>query len=236
MVVALAISFIIFLAANQLAASFFRARRLEGKDAWNLNEILDRIGRKAKIDSPKIYLIPTSYPTAFVSGMQKESYAIYLSEGLLKRLTPDEVEAVLAHLLARLSNKDVLPAMVGAVLAASLLSFTDQLPEESPHFLSRVLFLLFIPFAWLAVHIHSKPGHIYHADQLASQWISNPMSLAKALWKLESYTQTLAPALPYALSHLFIVNPLSGKPLAQYISIHPPISHRIKKLVGTFPI
>ena len=235
-VVALAMSFVIFSAANQLAASFFRARRLEGKDAWNLQEKLELIGHKAKIGPPKIYLIPATYPTAFVCGMKSDSYALYLTEGLLKRLTHDEIEAVLAHLLARLRNKDVLPAMVGAVLATSLLSFTDQMPQGAPNFLSRVLFFVFVPFAWIAIHIHSKPSHIFSADLVASQWISNPMALAKALWKLECYAQTIAPSLPYALSHLFVVNPLTGRRFARYFSVHPPVSQRIKKLVGAFPI
>ncbi len=235
-VVSLAMCFVIFSAANQLASSFFRARRLEGNDAWNLQEKLEHIGRRAKIEPPKIYLIPTSYPAAFVCGMKSDSYALYVTEGLLKRLTPDEIEAVLAHLVARLKNKDVLPAMVGAVLAASLLSFTDQMPTGAPNFFSRLFFFIFVPFAWIAIHIHSKPSHIFKADLLASQWISDPMALAKALWKLECYAQTLAPALPYALSHLFVVNPLTGRRFARYFSVHPPVSQRIKKLVGAFPI
>ncbi len=235
-VVALAVSFVIFSAANQLAASFFKGRRLEGKDPWNLQEKLEIIGLKAKTEPPKIFLIPTSYPTAFVSGMKADSYSLYLTEGLLKRLSSEETEVVLAHLVARIRNKDVLPAMVGAVLAASLLSFTDQMPSRTPNFISRLAFFIFVPFAWVAIHIHSKPSHIFSADLLASQWISSPMALAKALWKLECYAQTLAPSLPYALGHFFVVNPLTGRRFSRYFSVHPPVSQRIKRLVGAFPI
>ncbi len=235
-VVSLALIFVVFSLGNQLANSFYRSRKLEGNDPWGLGAKLNTMSRKAKVFPPKIYLIPMSYPTAFVAGMKKDSFTLFISQGLLKRLTPEETEAVIAHLLARLRNKDVLPAMMGAVLAACILSFTEQTPSRSSNIFSKIVFYLFAPFAWLVVAIHSKSSHILQADLLASQWIDNPMNLAKALWKLDSYAHTLSPEVPYSLSHLFIVNPLTGLTWGRYFSVHPPISQRIRKLVGVFPI
>ena len=70
----------------------------------------------------------------------------------------------------------------------------------------------------------------FQADAKGARTNGNPEALARALEKLEMGSQVRPMKVPEAASHLFIVNPLSGRSMAKLFSTHPPIEERIRRL------
>ncbi len=236
LILSFGIVYIIATVGNQLAFSFFQSRHLEGRDPWSLLPVVDKLAFKAKILIPKLYMIDSDFPTAFAAGIKKDAAVIFLTKGLVKKLTPVEVEAVIAQQIARIQRRDLLPAMVAAVLATTFLSLTDNTSYQKPSLSHQVLFSLFAPLALFAIYLNVGGRHYVAADIAACQWIENPMNLARALVKLDSYAKTQPPEIPYSLSHLFVVSPLAPKGWGRYFSMHPPLAKRVRKLVGIYPI
>ncbi len=236
-IIAFSLIYIIYSVGNQMAFSVFTSRRIEGQDPWGLGETLARLVHRSKVPVPKLYLIEATFPTVFASGMDSKEISIFATTGLLKTLSPQEVEAVLAQQLAFIKRHEVLPAMVGAVLATAFLSLTEnQSATPQTPVLNRLVFSLFAPLALVSIHLHVGSRSYFQADALACQWLDNPIHLAHALIKLDSYAKTQPPQIPFSIGHLFIVNPLTVGNWGRYFSTQPPIGKRIHKLVGYYPI
>jgi len=80
----------------------------------------------ADLPKPRIAVIQSSVPNAFATGRNPKHAAIAVTTGLWQRLEPQEVEAVLAHELSHVANRDVLIMTVAsffAMLAALITRF-----------------------------------------------------------------------------------------------------------------
>ncbi|OQW47920.1 MAG: hypothetical protein A4S09_14065 [Proteobacteria bacterium SG_bin7] len=236
-IIAFSLIYVIFTVGNTMAFSIFTSRRLEGQDPWGLGDTLNKMVFRAKVHMPKIFVMESAFPTIFSSGMNKNEFAIFVTTGLVKTLTPQETEAVIAQQLAFLKRKDILPAMISAVLATAFLSLTENYStiKKSP-LINRIVFAIFAPLALLLVRLNVGRKNYLSADSLACQWLDNPIHLAYALIKLDSYAKTQPPEVPFSLGHLFIVNPLTIGNWGRYFGVQPPIHRRIHRLVGYYPI
>jgi len=72
----------------------------------------------------------------------------------------------------------------------------------------------------------------YEADASGAEIAGNPYGLASALKKLSEVGKRIPIETSPATSHLFIVNPLSGRNILNLFSTHPPVEKRIEKLIG----
>jgi heat shock protein HtpX len=71
----------------------------------------------ADLPKPRIAVIPTDVPNAFATGRSPKHAAVAVTNGLWKRLEPQEIEAVLAHELSHIANRDVLIMTVASFFA-----------------------------------------------------------------------------------------------------------------------
>src|SRR5213593_1258655 len=80
----------------------------------------------ADLQKPRVAIVPSDVPNAFATGRNPKHAAVAVTEGLLRRLEPREIEAVLAHELSHVANRDVLVMTLAsffAMLAALLTRF-----------------------------------------------------------------------------------------------------------------
>jgi heat shock protein HtpX len=93
-----------------------------------------------------------------------------------------------------------------------------------------------LPVVGLLLRLSIRPSFYLAADQLAAQLVNQPRELASALWKLESYSDTVPLKTPLSAAHVFIVSPLRESAWTRPLAAQPTTSLRIKKLIGYFPI
>jgi len=109
-----------------MALKMSRAVEVDESQAPDLHRMVAQIAVRAGIPKPKVYMTPAEQPNAFATGRNPKHAAVAVTQGLLQRLEPQEVEAVLAHELSHIANRDVLIMTVAsffAMLAALITRF-----------------------------------------------------------------------------------------------------------------
>jgi heat shock protein HtpX len=89
-----------------------------------LVNVVEEMAIASGLPRPKIWVVPDSDPNAFATGRDAATASIAVTEGLLTRLSRDELQAVIAHEMAHIQNLDVrlmtlLAGMVGAIALMS---------------------------------------------------------------------------------------------------------------------
>ena len=97
--------------------------RAEAPELYNL---LENLCISRGVPMPKLSVIDAPAMNAFASGVSEKSYAITLTRGLIDTLSKSEIEAVLAHELTHIRNRDV-RLLIIAVIFVGIFSFFGEL-------------------------------------------------------------------------------------------------------------
>jgi heat shock protein HtpX len=112
--------------SDKLALAASDAKIVSAQEEPDLHAMVERLCAMADLPKPKVAVIPSNVPNAVATGRSPKHAAIAVTDGLRRRLEPHEVEAVLAHELSHIANRDVLIMTVAsffAMLAALLTRF-----------------------------------------------------------------------------------------------------------------
>lgn len=234
-----------FLGDSRLYVQFL-GKSLQGRDPWKVQGVCKELVRKARLPMPAIKILPTDAPQALAIGRSWHRGTLVLTQGLLDRLSQDELQAVLAYLLASIKRQDTFVFSIGSFLAwmaLAITSFFDTLfrwilgARRQSHSLQSQLFTtLFSPIISHILKITAAHSNYYLIDSLAASWIDSPKSLAMAIWKLDSYSRTIPMETSPSTSHLFIVSPLNNDDWTKHFRSHPKVESRIQRLIGYYPI
>ncbi|MEP7326320.1 MAG: M48 family metallopeptidase [Gemmatimonadota bacterium] len=227
-----------------------------------LVNVVEEMAIASGLPVPKIWIVPDSDPNAFATGLDQQHANIAVTEGLLKTLNRDEIQAVIAHEMAHINNLDVrlmtlLAAMVGAIALMSdgmgrMLGRGgvrasggggksgggkkgNQLAILILVFWVITLILAPIISRILAMAVSRKREYL--ADASSAQFTRNPGALASALEKLDAAAEPTK-SITQGTAHLCIVSPsaraVNSKEgrLADFLASHPPMRRRIAALKG----
>ena len=247
----LIVAFVFALATNimsywfsaPMALAMSRARPISQAEAPELYEIVGRLASEAKIPMPTVYLIDDDSPNAFATGRDPSHSAIAVTRGITQLLTLGELEAVLAHELGHVKNRDILISTIAAVLAGvvttiahygmyfgnSYNSNSDDNRPANPIFV--LLLVLLAPLAASLINLGISRSREFEADATGAHICGQPLALASALAKIEKLSQfrPMTAANP-ALSSLYIAQPNQAGWLMNLFSTHPPMVERIARL------
>lgn len=220
----------------------FRAKKIQGQDAWGLRDISKHYAKMAGLPAPTIYLIPSHHVLAFSLGHTWKNAAICLSQGLLERLSPEEVDAIVAHQVCHIRRLDTFSFGVMSSLANALVGLSTVLDRAWPvnwfrkGLPQRPFSQLLSPVSWLLIRFAVSDKNFYENDDLAASLLPNRKNLATALWKMECYSQTQPVQTIPCTHHLFVVNPEGLRESNWFYLTHPKLENRIRRLVGTYPL
>jgi heat shock protein HtpX len=116
-------AFFQYYTSDKLALFAAGAKVVSREEAPQLHDMVERLCALADLPKPRVALMDTPVPNAFATGRSPKHAAVCVTRGLLERLEPREVEAVLAHELSHVANRDVLIMTIAsffAMLAAML--------------------------------------------------------------------------------------------------------------------
>ena len=241
-VMALIMNFVTFWFSDKIVLKMYGAQPIGEAEAPMVHRIVRNLATKARMPMPKLYLIPGPTPNAFATGRSPQHAAVAVTEGILRIMNEEELEGVLAHELSHVLNRDVLISTVAATIAGAI-SMLANMAQWSMFFggsrdeegrgtnpIALIATIILAPLAAMLIQMAVSRSREFQADASGAQLTRRPMGLASALAKLHQANQVVPMDANPATSHLFIVNPLSGRTLASLFATHPPIEERIARL------
>ena len=232
--------------SDKIVLRMYNAREITREIHPVFYGMIERLSGRAGLPMPRVYIIPDDSPNAFATGRNPDHAAVAATEGILRLLTPDELEGVMAHELAHVQNRDILISSIAATFAGAISMIGSMLQwgalfgagrgddDERGGIGSMVGSLamaIVAPIAAMLIQMAVSRSREYLADASGAKICGRPLALAGALRKLHDASQAIPMlgARP-ATAHMFIVNPLTGGGMAQLFSTHPPMEERIVRL------
>jgi len=222
------------------ALAMSHAQPISQAEAPELYEMVGRLAQEAKIPMPTVYLIPDDSPNAFATGRDPSHSAIAVTQGIMRLLNAEELEAVLAHELGHVKNRDILISTIAAVLAGVVTTIahygmymgsSSRDERSSPNPIFILLMMLLAPLAASLINLGISRSREYQADDSGAHLCGQPLALAAALRKIDQLSQHMPmTAANPALSSLYIAPTQKDGWLMNLFSTHPPMADRIKRL------
>ena len=106
--------------SDKLAIAASRAQPVTEQELPEVYQIMRSLTDRLDIPMPRIYLIDAPQPNAFATGRNPKHAVVAVTTGILRILDRDELEGVLAHELAHVTNRDILISSIAAMLGAAL--------------------------------------------------------------------------------------------------------------------
>jgi heat shock protein HtpX len=237
--------------SDKLALAASGAKIVEREQAPDLHAMVERLCALADIPKPRVAVIPTQVPNAFATGRSPKHAAVAVTEGLWQRLDPQEIEAVLAHELSHIANRDVL-IMTLASFFAMLAAFLTRIGLYGGMFgggyggrrdsngqngvpIWLIIFVVSVVtyvISWILIRTISRYRE-YAADRGSALMTGAPENLMSALQKIASgITQIPQRDLrEVAGMNAFFIVPTNWRQQdGELFMDHPPLEKRIAAL------
>ncbi len=244
-VLAMGMNFFSYWYSDKIVLRMYRATEVNPQDFPTLFQAVNRLAQSAGLPMPRVYIIPEDAPNAFATGRDPEHAVIAVTEGLLRTMNNEEATGVLAHEMSHIKNRDILIGSIAATMAGAIMILATMArwsaffgggsqDEEGGGMgmIGLIAMSILAPIAAMLIQMAISRSREYLADQTGAQIAGSPEGLANALGKLGAYAKQIPMKAQPATAHMFIVNPLSGRKMANLFSTHPPLEDRIARLRG----
>lgn len=242
---ALVTNFASYWFSDKIALSMNGAREVSASEAPQLHNMVHGLAYRAGLPMPRVYVIDTPQPNAFATGRNPQNAAVAVTQGILRALPPDELEAVLAHEMAHIKHNDILISTVAATMAGAI-SMAVQLlrfgllfggygrrDRDGENPLVMLGAMIVAPIAAAMIQMAISRAREFDADRGGAEICGRPLSLANALMRIEENARVMPMDANPALAHMYIINPLGGEALegiATLFRTHPRTVDRIARL------
>ena len=242
LIFALVMNFGAYWFSDRIALKMAHAHPVTEQEDRELYSIVAEQASNAGLPMPNVYEIDSDSPNAFATGRSPQKATVAVTTGIRRILNREELGGVLAHEMAHVGNRDTLIMAVVATIAGaiSMLAMIAQFSmifggmgggrDRGGGIIGLLVVAIVMPLAAGLVRAAISRTREYQADATGARWSGNPYALASALEKLEIGSQARPMKVAEGASHLFIVNPLSGKSMSRWFSTHPPIADRVRRL------
>lgn len=225
--------------SDRIALAAYGAQPVSPTQIPALYNMVEGLCQRSQLPMPALYIVPTSSANAFATGRDPEHAAVAVTEGILRLLPEDELEAVIAHELSHVHNRDTLTQALAATIAGAI-SFLAQMAwffggsrnrEGGANPIGLLLMMILAPIAASVIQMAISRTREFEADAGSARLTRNPRALARALQRLESLGRELPMDSNPAFEPLLISSPFSGQFLAKLFSTHPSTEARIQNLL-----
>ncbi|RTQ99404.1 protease HtpX [Halomonas nitroreducens] len=212
-------------------------------EKWLLDTVAE-LARDAGIKTPEVGIFPAQQSNAFATGWNKDDALVAVSAGLLNRMRPEEIRAVLAHEIGHVANGDMVTlALIQGVLNTFVMFFARVVAQLVDSFLRRddseglgffgyfaVVIVAEIVFGLIASAIVAWFSRFreYRADAAGAR-LAGSGAMINALARLKAETQ-MPDQMPDTLTAFAITTGQSRKLMEKLFASHPPLDERIRAL------
>jgi len=252
-ILAAGMNFFAYWFSDKMVLAVYRAKQVTANEAPELHGIVAELTSKASIPMPKVYIMENDTPNAFATGRNPEHAAVAVTSGILRILSKDELMGVIGHELSHVKHRDILVSTIAATMAGAIAMIarvaqfgalfgggrsSEDEGGGGGNFLSVLIFSIVGSFAAMLIQLAISRSREYLADEGGAH-LTHPLSLARALGKLETAAHKIPMEANPSTAHMFIVSPLRGGGILALFRTHPPMEERIARLeemarTGTF--
>jgi heat shock protein HtpX len=229
--------------SDKIVLRMYGAKEVTQSEAPQLYGIVAELTSKASLPMPKVYMMENETPNAFATGRNPEHAAVAVTSGIMRILSKEELMGVIGHELSHIQHRDILISTIAATMAGAISMLatmarwgamfggTRSNDDEGRggNILVVLVVSIFASISAMLIQMAISRSREYYADEGGAH-LSHPLSLAKALGKLEMASQRIPMQANPSTAHMFIVNPLRGGGVFSLFSTHPPIEERIARL------
>jgi heat shock protein HtpX len=214
------------------------ARKVTPKENPEIHNRVSRLSHQAGMSKPDVAISQTRAPNAFATGRSEDSAVVCVTEGMIEQLEGDELDAVLAHELSHIKNRDMTVMMIASAFA-SLAFFIvrwgwmfDGGGQEAAPIYAAVIASFVV---WLGSYVLMRILSSYReftADRGAAEITGDPLSLVSALEKIEDGVESTPDDDLRTISGTQAMNfyPVETGTMTELMSTHPDAEDRVEKL------
>ncbi len=246
LVFSLGMNFFSYWFSDSIVLKSYGAREVSQSVEPELYSLVSNLAANADLPMPKVCIVESSVPNAFATGRNPSHAAVAVTTGIMRALTMDELGGVIAHELSHIKHRDTLISTVAASIAGviSMIGHIAQWAaifgggrsddDEGGNPIGLLFTIIIAPIAAMLIQMAISRSREFEADKSGGEICGNPLSLARALEKIEYFARNARPMeqASNATAHMCIVNPFSGvgSAITKLFSTHPPTEERIARL------
>jgi heat shock protein HtpX len=246
-VIAGALFLVQYFTSDKLALASMGAHEVSRADAPELYAIVERLCIQANMPMPHLAIADTPMPNAFAVGRSPSNATVCATTGLLSLLNPSELEAVLAHELTHVQNRDVM-VMTIASFFASIAAFIVQIgfwfggafgggDNNDNNGPSAIVVILVAGVVYVVSFVLLQALSRYRefaADRGSAIITGRPSALSSALLKISGQMDQIPQrdlrAASSELAAFYIFPPKVKNSVATLFSTHPSLDQRLAAL------
>lgn len=223
------------------------ATEIQREDAprvWNVVEEMTIAAGLPK--PPRVFLIDDEGMNAFAVGMQPDDAAVAVTSGLVKRMSRDELQGVVAHEIGHIHNLDIRFMTLASIMVGSIVLISEVFLRSLRHVPRRssggkkgggaaimlvvaIVFAILAPIAAQLLYFACSRRREYLADACAARFTRYPPGLASALERIGREGAAMS-NVKRGLAPLYTANPLEPTSKSNWFSSHPPLESRVAVL------
>ena len=235
-----AMNFFMYFASSKMVLKMYKAQVVTAQEAPELYEMVDRLRQRAGLPMPTVAIAPHEQPNAFATGRNPANAVVCVTAGIMRLVSREELEGVIAHELAHIKNRDMLLQTVTATMAGAIsnLAFVGMFmggsDEDGGNPIAGLLMMILAPIAASLIQFAISRQREFKADAVGAKISGRPLALAGALTKLDAAAHRIPMHVSPAAAPLAQVNPLAayGGGMSRLFSTHPPTEERVARLTA----
>ena len=243
LVLAGVMNFVSYFFSEKIALASYSAQPVtdtENPDVYRrVAPIVENLCRRMGLPMPKLWLIPDDSPNAFATGRNPAHSSVAFTAGLLRLMSDQEIEGVIAHELGHVLHRDILISSVAAMLAGVITHLAQMAfwfggsrrdDDDNGGMAGGLLMMILGPIAAMLIQMAISRSREYDADAASARYIGSPYPLIGGLEKLETWSKRIPMDASPATAHMFIIKPFTGQSIMRLFSTHPSTEERIARL------
>lgn len=229
--------------SDRIVIAMYGGKEIQEQDDPELYGIVKGLAQRNDMPMPRLFMIPSESPNAFATGRNPTHAAVAVTAGIRRLLSRRELEGVLAHEIAHVTNRDILISSIAATLAGAIMMLA-RMAQWSMMFgggrrdereggggaLGLIVTMVVAPLAAMVIQMAVSRSREFQADDTGARLVRDPEALASALRKIAGGAAEVPLDASPQTAHMFIINPLPASALRNLFSTHPPLEERLERL------
>ena len=232
-----------FFFSDKLVLWSMGGRIVSEQEEPRLHETVSRLCAIADLPKPKIAIVDSNIPNAFATGKSKDSAVVAITTSLKQKLSQPELEAVLAHELSHVKNRDMLVITIASFLSTvafflvrNMLFFGMGGNRDRRGAGATIIIFVVSLVVWIISFLLIRALSRYRefaADRGSAIITGQPSHLASALMAISGVMERV-PSRDLreveGMNAFFIIPAISGDSIMSLLSTHPTVEARIRAL------